>query len=572
MDIKLKPKPLRAIASEVFPPVTGTGAVNEASAIDAVKNKEIIATASTDAETVPPNLTPPDQIVSMSATQLQELLQTALASAKETVTNDVKQETERDRQALQAELNQTKNDLATAQGQATAITNVLATLGHTHPVTDKSSSLGIPAYNKMIESGNDKIVGRVREWRDRIDSAHSQNVQSKLTGRVYKQTDWRSSDRYLVDNRAALRDEVESYCRANGFFKGLLTDTAAATVRTDLLPTLLDFLSAIMRTTQSAKFVFWQLAYKDIKFGAGTGDTVQVSRVRDLTAPTSVSDTLLPITGPNGTSQNLSINSVSGVLTRRGLNEPVQIPQFFSVYSLLDLETLVGNKLGKHQQADVDLRIRTRFLATTRILYNDGGAVTTTPADVGTGNDGTLTESFLNAVHAYITGTFLVDADDSGSCWLVAPSRALVGLKNSLTIRNRVIDKLSLAELTALFTFATNSDVPTISGYVGTYCGFHIFESSAYGNGAAATEGVQNTTLGVGSTLTRTCLCGGWAAVARAVGMEPEIRRATEDNFQTTDKWTWISDEVVFDLDNDSAIAAEQQTRVFQLRVTDTSV
>jgi hypothetical protein len=54
--------------------------------------------------------------------------------------------------------------------------------------------------------------------------------------------------------------------------------------------------------------------------------------------------------------------------------------------------------------------------------------------------------------------------------------------------------------------------------------------------------------------------------------MEAEIRRATEDNFQTQDAWTWISDEVVFDLDVDSAIAAEQQDRIFELRVTDSPV
>jgi len=556
------PRPVRAIASE-FPPVTGTGAITEQSAIDSAKNKEVISTATAEPESLPEQK---PELVTLTPEQLENALQAAIASAKQEAT----QEAERQRQQIQAELNETKNKLATATSQATAITNVLTTLGHTHPVPDKSSALAVPAYNKMIESGNDKITGRLKEWRDRIDKAFSQNVQNPSSGIVYEQRDWRSADRYFIDNRAALRDEVEQYCKANGFFKGLLTDKAAATVRTDLLPTLLDFLSASLRKTQSAKFVFWQFAFKDIKFGKATGDTVQVPRVRDLTAPTSVSDTLLAITGPGATRSNLSINSVSGVLQRRGLNEPVQIPQFFSMYSLLDLETLVGQKLGKHHQADVDLRIRTRFLATTKVLYNNGGAVTATPADVGTGDDGTLTESFLNAAYAYITGTFYVDTDEMGALWLVAPARALAPLKNSLANNNRYMDQISTEKLTALFTMATNSDVPTISGYVGTFCGFHIFQSTAYGNGAAGTEGVQNETFGVGSTLTRSVIAGGYYAVARAVGMEAEIRRATEDNFQTQDAWTWISDEIVFDLDVDSAINAEQQDRIFELRVTDT--
>jgi uncharacterized protein YeaC (DUF1315 family) len=558
---KLKPKPVLAIASQVFPPVTGTGAVTEQIAIDAAKNKEVIATATVETESLPEQK---PETVTLTAEQLQNALQAAIASAKQEAT----QEADRKRQEIQAQLNETKNQLATAQNQATAITNVLTTLGHTHPVTDVAH----PAVNRLIESGNDRITGRLKEWRDRIDKAFSQNVQNPTSGIVYQQKDWRSADRYFIDNRAALRDEVEQYCKANGFFKELLTDKAAATVRADLLPTLLDFLSASIRKTQSAKYIFWQFAFKDIKIGKATGDTVQVSRVRDLTAPTSVTDTLLAITGPGATRSNLSINSVSGVLQRRGLNEPVQIPQFFTLYSLLDLEMLVGQKLGKHHQADVDLRIRTRFLATTKVLYNNGADVTATPGDVGTGDDGTLTESFLNAAHAYITGTYYVDTDDMGALWLAAPARALAPLKNSLANNNRYMDQISTEKLTALFTMATNSDVPTISGYVGTFCGFHIFQSTAYGNGAAGTEGVQNETLGVGSTLTRSVIAGGYYAVARAVGMEAEIRRATEDNFQTQDAWTWISDEVVFDLDVDSAIAAEQQDRIFELRVTDSPV
>lgn len=565
MNKQFKPKPVRAIASQEFPPVTGIGAVTEQSAIDAAKSKEVISVASVEPE---PPLEQKSEVVTLTAEQLQNALQAAIASA----TEKANQEADRVRQEIQAELNETKNKLATAQNQATAITNVLTTLGHTHPVSDKSSALGHPAVNKLIESASDRIVGRVKEWRDLIDAAYSTTLQNPVTGNVYRQTDWRSADRYFLDNKSALRIEVEQYCKANGFFKGLLTDKAASTVRTDLLPTLLDFLSASIRKTQSGKYIFWQFAFKDIKFGKATGDTVQVARVRDLTAPTSVNDTLLAITGPGASRTNLSINSVSGVLQRRGLNEPVQIPQFFSLYSLLDLESLVGQKLGKHLQADIDLRIRTRFLATTRVLYNDGGAVTAVAGDVAAGDDGTLTESFLNAVYAYITGTAYVDTDEMGCLWLAAPARALAPLKNSLANANRYMDQVSTEKLTSMFTMATNSDMPTISGYIGTFCGFHIFQSTAYGNGVVGTEGVQNAVFATGATLTRSVVAGGYYAVARAVGMEPEIRRATEDNFQTQDAWTWISDEVVFDLDVDSAINAEQQDRIFNLRVADAPV
>jgi hypothetical protein len=107
---------------------------------------------------------------------------------------------------------------------------------------------------------------------------------------------------------------------------------------------------------------------------------------------------------------------------------------------------------------------------------------------------------------------------------------------------------------------------------VGTYCKFHIFESTAFGGGLAGTEGVQNETLGVGSTLTRTCFAGGFYAVAHSIALPAEIRRATEDNFGTQDSWTWISDDLILATDLDSAIDSEQQTRVVELRVTDRPV
>jgi hypothetical protein len=57
-----------------------------------------------------------------------------------------------------------------------------------------------------------------------------------------------------------------------------------------------------------------------------------------------------------------------------------------------------------------------------------------------------------------------------------------------------------------------------------------------------------------------------------AVGLEPEIRRANEDNFQLVDNWIWVSDRIVGDLDVDPAINAEQQLRVVRVRVTDNPV
>ncbi len=109
MTKQLIPRPVRAIASE-FPPVTGTGAVTEQSAIEAAKNKEVISTATAEPDQVLPEQK--DQIVTLAASQLESMLKTAIASVADDVTKKVEVKFEADRQSLQAQLDKAKSDLA----------------------------------------------------------------------------------------------------------------------------------------------------------------------------------------------------------------------------------------------------------------------------------------------------------------------------------------------------------------------------------------------------------------------------------------------------------------------------
>jgi glutamate synthase domain-containing protein 1 len=156
-----------------------------------------------------------------------------------------------------------------------------------------------------------------------------------------------------------------------------------------------------------------------------------------------------------------------------------------------------------------------------------------------------------------------------GSLILVGNPLSLVPLVNSLTSNNRNTEKMSVEYLTEMLTQVTNADMPTVSGYMLTACGFHLFQSTAFAGGAAGTEGVFTTTFGDGAKTTRACIAMGFYAVANATGMEPEMRRANEDNFQMVDDWIWTADRIVGDLDVDPAIDSEQQLRVVEVRVTD---
>lgn len=565
MTKQLMPRPVRAIASQEFPPVTGTGAVTEQSAIDAAKNKEVVAVASVENEVLPEQK---DQIVTLTASQLETMLRTAIASVTDDVTKKVEVKFEADKQTLQAELDKTKSDLATAQNQKAALDTVFSVLGHSHPISDKSG-VSMPGVNTLLASDRDRETGLFKDFIECVAKADSKMYTNQLRGIQYLQRDTSTIDSFFLKHKADLRQEMEVMVKKHGFLRGL-TDKAAATARTDILPALLDYLSSFMRTTHSGTYVFWQFVFKNLELGKGPGDTIQVPRDRDIPPATDVSTNLMPLAGPGATRQEYVVDSVTLTLQRRGLTIPVSIPQFLSAYSMIPLENRVMKKLGKHQEADLDLCIRTRLLATSRIVYNDNGSVTTNPLDVGAGDNGALSESFLNALYAYMTGALNIDTDAMGKLVLVGNPLSLVPLVNSLTSNNRNTEAMSVEYLTEMLTQVTNADAPTVSGYMLTACGFHLFQSTAFAGGASGTEGVFTTTFGDGAKTTRACIAMGFYAVANAVGMEPEMRRANEDNFQMVNDWIWTADRIVGDLDVDPAIDAEQQLRVVEVRVTDT--
>ena len=565
MNQGLKPKPVRAIASQEFPPVTGTGAVTEQSAIDAAKNKEVIAVAAAETEQVLPE--PKDEVVTLTAFQLESMLKTAITSVTDDVTKKAEVKFEEDKQSLQAQLDQAKSDLATAQNEKATLANVFTAFGHSHPVSDKAG-VSMPGVNTLLASDRDRETGLFKDFVECVAKADSKMYTSQLRGIQYLQRDTSTIDSFFLKHKADLRQEMEVMVKKHGFLRGL-TDKAAATARTDILPALLDYLSSFMRTTHSGTYVFWQFAFKNLELGKGPGDTIQVPRDRDISPATDVSTNLMPLSGPGATRQEYIVDSVTLALQRRGLTVPVSIPQFLSAYSMIPLENRVMKKLGKHQEADLDLCIRTRLLATTRVVYNDNGSVTTTALDVDAGDNGALSESFLNALYAYMTGALNIDTDAMGKLILVGNPLSLVPLVNSLTANNRNTEAISVEYLTEMLTQVTNADAPTVLGYMLTACGFHLFQSTAYGGGIAGTEGVQTTTFAAGAKTTRSCIAMGFYAVANATGMEPEMRRAKEDNFQMVDDWIWTADRVVGDLDVDPAIDAEQQLRVVEVRVTD---
>jgi hypothetical protein len=500
--------------------------------------------------------------------------------------------TEQPTTTTQSELRLTSDQLQAAI--ATAIDNATAPLREqiqqtqqqlTEAIQQRDSLeqvfkvIGTPNVNTRLATGRDRVQGLAQDFMQACDSAPSAIYVDRKTGKRHLQRDLSNARRLFHSDRVQLRADVEKLARDHGFLQGYrgMTASDAATVKTDIAPLLLDYLSMVVRETHSARYVYWQFPYYELELGKGPGDTIQISRQRWLTEPTTVaSRTLTPGTALNSTRQNITSGSVTIALQERGLgldstNCPVAIPEFLTAYAMLNLENIVTSRLGHDYEVFEDLSIRTRYFATTRVVYNDRQSVTTTPGNVGTGDDGTITENFLNNLYAYMSGLQIPPLDDG--CYVYPlHTNGLAQLKNSLSAKNQYLSQANMEELTMLLQAASNREMGKTSGYAGSACGFHLFSTNAHSTGAAGAEGVQNETLGVGSTLTRSSVAFGRAAVARAIGMEAEVRTDNNNDFQRLDSFTWLSHETTGDLDVDPAINSDQQLRVVEVHTTDLAV
>ncbi len=455
-----------------------------------------------------------------------------------------------------------ESKLAEAEQNRTALESVFSTLTKT-----------VPNLNTKLAANRDAMPGILRDFESALAAAPVRQWYNRSTGEQFAQRDLSQAKRLFFTERSTLRQDMETYARRHGLLGGQVA-TDAPTTRPDIPSMLLDYLSLTLRETHSGRYIFWQFPFYGLELGKGPGDTIQVARFRWLPEAAAEADrTLTPGTSLVATSQPVVATALSIVLGERGLGkdasaQPVAVPEFWMAYSLLSLENAVMSRLGHDYEAWEDISIRSKYLATTRVVYNDRGAITTVPANVGAGDDGTLSENFLNNLYAYMSGLQIPPLDDGYYC-LAVNDYALAQLKNSVSARFRYLEPANISDLTGILQAASNREMGKTSGYAGDIGCFHIFSTNAMSMGAAGTEGVQLETLGVGSTLTRASLAFGRAAVARAVGMEPEMRRDNNDDFGRLNRWVWLSHETTAALDVDPALAAEQQLRVVEIRTTD---
>lgn len=534
---------------------------------EAVSEKEVISemksqqkSSDSASQTNQPSETAQDSApseVRLTADQLQTAINSAVSTAVDQATSTLRSQVE----TLTAQ----NSDL---KSQNQSLEQVFKVLGHNSP-----------NVNTHLTSGRDRLDGLAADFIQACESAPAAVWVNPRNGRSYVQRDMADAKRLIWSDRAQLRVDMETYAKNHGLLRGRGIASDAATTKADIPPALLDYLSLIMRETHQGRYIYWQFPFYKLELGKGPRDTIQVARLRWLPEAQAVNDrTLTPGVNLTSNRQNIGANAVSLTLGERGLgsgnpanSQPVAIPEFLIAYSMIALESAVTKVLGHDYESWEDLSIRSRYFATTRVVYNDRGNVTTNPAAIGANDDGTVTEMFLNNLYAYLSGLQIPPLDDGHYCYAVHDV-GLAQLKNSLSAKNQYLSQKSVEELTLMLQAASNREMGKCSGYAGSACGFHLFATNAHSMGAAGTEGVQMETLGVGSTLTRSSLAFGQAAVARAIGMEAEVRQDNVNDFGRLESFTWLSHETTGDLDVDPAINAEQQLRVVEVHTPDLSV
>ena len=492
----------------------------------------------------------------------------------------------------QQQLTEIEQQKAEAEKRTQRLEGVLKMTGSQHAVTESEAVQSTPNVNTLT-SANRSPKGMYAEVQQIIEgSVQAQKYTAK--GAVVYTRDSRELNAYI---RNARRDpkawrqffaDTEAYAKAQGMLRGnsgRIVDQNAATTGPDIDGGFLETLAAILRANNRPQYIFRNFANTRVNFQRGQGETIKIQRVAYQSGPNTPDDRLLSGSGTytqiNNTNQRMQSGTVSAVVDEWGLGKnsefpPVAIPTFVDSYSMIDLMGALDANLAEDYYRWEDMKVRSLWAPTSRVVYNDGDEVSTTAANA----DGSVTLQYLNNLKAYMRNLQIPTYRD-GCYGIVLTSNACATFRNEL-IADGIWQAPSAAALEGLansLSLSTGLDMgPTdlAAAYQGKHGDFHIWETNAYASGAvgaagAAGEGVQTETVASGSATTRTNYAFGADTIGRGIGSEMEILRDTNDDFGRVGRYIWRSEEgfVAMDVDptgyNDSS-AVPQQLRVLDVR------
>jgi hypothetical protein len=482
------------------------------------------------------------------------------------------------------ELQQIADQKHSLEQELTDIKEQLTAFKELHKLTGKPDKT--VNTNTIISSNSDKVQGAFKEFQEVYERADRFTKLTK-TGNPIISYDTREVDTFIKKNKVSLVQDLESYAKANGFLRGtrsVKTQDAATSIST-LSGLFLETLSAYLRVNNKSLFTFWQFPTVQFDHARGEGDTIDIPRAAYLNTASDPDDRLLSGGGTfadiDATSQAIQTGIVKATLQEWGLGKnssypPVGIPEFVRAYSMMDLLRVLNRNLQYDYHHWEDLKIRSLWSPTSRVVYNNNDSVTTDPTAVTVAGSGTLTRGFLDKLCAEMASAS-IPAYMDGCYGLVVPPIPLSNLKSSLGNLFNPATPQDLMDLTNVLNPTTINigETEKITGYIGKYCGFHIFSSNAFGVGSVGTEGVQTETLGTTARTTRTGYAFGAETIGRGVGTPFQLVDEGTVRFGRMGRYIWRSEESFVALDVDptgysDTSAVPQQLRVFEIHTTDT--
>lgn len=415
------------------------------------------------------------------------------------------------------------------------------------------------------------------------------SVVNLETGTSYIQKDTRMADRWVKEHRDKIREGMTDVAKKVGLLQGRVADYTgkdAPTTFANFPVVLREYLSSVVRIEHSARFVLWQFANRNVATGVPPNQTTLIPRVRHLeTGATSAAWRLVPGTPTTADRQNLAGNNIALPIYEWGLGldatlRPVAIADIVAQTNLLDLESLLQDRIGYNYHTWEDKLLFELLLSTTRVAYNSNDGVVALPADVTGG--GQLTLNFLGALRSAMS-TDLIPPLPDGCYIYVGPPDAIAQLENDIQLHHAYADMAGAEELMNMLSSKTRNDyMGRLNGYRGRIRGFHVYESTSFSVGIPGTPGVQTETVTGGtvtSVTTRTGFAMGADAIGWATSLPMEIREDNDNNFQRIRSLLWKSHENATGLDIDPdrtilaneiarPVGAEEQLRVYQVRTS----
>jgi hypothetical protein len=496
----------------------------------------------------------------------------------------------------QARIDELEQEKTEVEGRVDRLEGLFKLTGNQHPATkSEAESMGtetpeMPNVNTIL-SANRSPGGLYKEVQSIIERAPIAEKYNAAQESV-RVRDTREITSYMKRLRrdpqawSQFVSDTEAYAKKNGLLRGPSTkivDSNAATVGADIDGGFLDTLAAIMRTNNRPQYIFRNFANTRVDFAQGFGDTIKLPRAAYQAGPANPDDRLLSGGGSfaniDSNNQRLQTGTVSAVLQEWGLGKnsqhpPVGIPSFVQAYSMIDLMGILERNLAEDYYRWEDMKVRSLWAPTSRVVYNDGDEVSTTVGNA----DGSVTLQFLNNLYGYMRNLQIPTYQD-GCYGIVLISSVCSKFRNEMIADNvwQAPSMMALTELANNLSVSVGLDVgPTelAAAYQGKLGNFHVFDTNAYGTGAvgaagAAGEGVQTESVSGGSNTTRSNYAFGADTIGRGIGTEMEIRRDTNDNFGRVGRYIWRSEEGFVAMDVDPTGYSDTSEVPQQLRVID---